>query len=426
MENGSGVGISMACCSDGCSIAGRAIGDDHPASSEAADHTGRALVGTAPCSPWGRFPLRRFRRLGVCILAGEMETPSLKWTEGRLDLLEAAMRRMGESVVITTGELDPPGPEIVYVNEGFCRMTGYAPEEVVGKTPRILQGPKTERARLDRLRRCLSQGEPVAIGPVVNYRKDGSEFVLEWTIVPLLDASGRVTHWVASQRDITNRERAEEERRRTEALERAAEAEAVQRERISRELHDRVGHSIAVVHQSLELHKALKGRDPEAAEARLALARRTAKEALDSTRGLSTDLRRQETESGLEPALRDLLDTVVPPGVELKLSFRGDETTLPPRLHGQLFLILREAVRNAVAHSGCGRLTVGVEVTPRAVSAHVEDDGAGLGPQTPGRGEGLGLGIMRERASLFGGTLTLSSSAGEGTRVEVWLPLPLG
>ncbi len=60
-------------------------------------------------------------------------------------LLEAAMRHVDEAVVITTTELDHPGPEIVYVNEGFCRRTGYTPDEVIGRTPRLLQGPKTER-----------------------------------------------------------------------------------------------------------------------------------------------------------------------------------------------------------------------------------------------------------------------------------------
>lgn len=346
--------------------------------------------------------------------------------EERLRLLDAAMRQMGDSVVITTAELDPPGPEIVYVNDGFCRMSEYAPDEVVGKTPRILQGPKTDRAELDRLRRCLSRGEPFENGRAVNYRKDGSEFLLEWAIVPLRDDSRRITHWLASQRDVVGRERAEEERNRLGLLERMAEAEAAERERISRELHDRVAHSMTLVHQGLELYEALKGRDPKAAEARMALAKRAAKEALDSTRDLALELRRREAKDGLEPALEHLLGEVAPPGIEARLSFRGDEAALPPLWGAHLFLILREGVRNAVAHSGCGRLEVGVEVSPGTVSGYVEDDGAGLGAEGSGREEGLGLATMRERVELLGGTLVLRSPAGGGTRVEVSTPLPRG
>ena len=131
-------------------------------------------------------------------------------------MIETAMRHVSEAVVITTTELDPPDPKIVYVNEAFCRMTGYAAEEVVGKTPRILQGPKTDRAELDRLRRCLSRGEPFE-GEVINYRKDRSEYVLRWHIVPLRDEAGEITHWLAGQQDITERRRAQKALKESEA-----------------------------------------------------------------------------------------------------------------------------------------------------------------------------------------------------------------
>ena len=139
-----------------------------------------------------------------------MKSSVRKQVEGPIHLIEAAIQHVSEAVVITTTELDPPGPEIVYVNEGFCRMTGYAAEEVVGKTPRIFQGLKTDRVELDRLRQHLSRGEPFEGGEVINYRKDGSEYVLDWHIVPLRDDAGDITHWLAGQRDITKRKSLEE------------------------------------------------------------------------------------------------------------------------------------------------------------------------------------------------------------------------
>src|SRR5215217_1533295 len=141
-----------------------------------------------------------------------MTPPSSKQTE-KPYLLESAMQLVDEAVVITTTELDPPGPEIVYVNEGFCRMTGYTAEEVIGKTPRILQGPKTDRAELDRLRYCHSRGEPFKGRHIVNYRKDGSEFLLDWYVEPLRNDAGEITHWMASQRDVTERKALEEQLR---------------------------------------------------------------------------------------------------------------------------------------------------------------------------------------------------------------------
>ena len=119
-----------------------------------------------------------------------------------IELLRAAVEAVGEAIVITGPELDPPGPRIEYVNAGFTRVTGYAPEEVVGRTPRILQGPNTDRAVLDRLRAALEAGQPVRSG-AVNYRKDGTEFAIEWLITPVFDGDGRVSHWVSAQRDVT-------------------------------------------------------------------------------------------------------------------------------------------------------------------------------------------------------------------------------
>lgn len=125
-----------------------------------------------------------------------------------LDLLERSIRNDYDSILITELNLEKPGPKIVYVNDGFTRMTGYTRDEVIGKTPRILQGEKTDRKVLDKLRSRLSDGLPF-FGHTVNYRKDGSEFVNQWDIHPLTDIDGNVTHWVSYQHDITERKRSE-------------------------------------------------------------------------------------------------------------------------------------------------------------------------------------------------------------------------
>lgn len=124
--------------------------------------------------------------------------------ENQLELLESAIRHDYDSILITELDLDRPGPRIVYVNEGFTRMTGYTKEEVLGKTPRLLQGPKTDRAVLDRLKRRLIEGQAF-FGHTINYRKDGTEFINQWDIHPLMNEKGEVTHWVSYQRDVTEK-----------------------------------------------------------------------------------------------------------------------------------------------------------------------------------------------------------------------------
>jgi len=225
--------------------------------------------------------------------------------------------------------------------------------------------------------------------------------------------------------DVTERKQAEQERDRLHALEVGVHAEAAERERISRELHDRVAHSMGVAHQSLQLYEALAGKDPVRADGKLHAAKEMVKTALEQTRNLSVELRRSETENGLIPALQDLLEVVVPDGVSAELSTSGAESRLSDHQRGQLYLILREAVRNAVRHSACRSLTVGLHITSEEVSGYVEDDGTGFEGNGETRG-GLGLRSMRERAALLEGTAEVFSSRKGGAGVQVCLPLRNG
>lgn len=128
--------------------------------------------------------------------------------EEHLKLLERAIENDYDSILITELNLEEPGPKVVYVNEGFTKISGYSRDEIIGKTPRILQGPKTDRDTLDRLKERLRSGRPF-FGQAVNYRKDGTEFINQWDIHPLTNEEGNVTHWVSYQHDITERKRAE-------------------------------------------------------------------------------------------------------------------------------------------------------------------------------------------------------------------------
>jgi len=137
--------------------------------------------------------------------------PSMAGTltsQQRLATIEAAVENSDEAVLITDARLALPGPTIVYVNGAFCRMTRRTRAQLLGKTPRIFQGPKTDGAVIDRLRRNLAAGEAFE-GETVNYRSDGTEYLLHWRIDPVRNGKGVITHWVSVQRDVT-RQRADE------------------------------------------------------------------------------------------------------------------------------------------------------------------------------------------------------------------------
>ncbi|MDQ0840026.1 putative bifunctional diguanylate cyclase/phosphodiesterase [Sphingomonas faeni] len=168
----------------------------------------------------------------------------------RLRLLESVAVHARDSIIITEAEpIDLPGPRILYCNAAFTRATGYSAAEMLGQTPRILQGPKTDPAARARLREALSAWEPVEI-EMINYHKDGTEFWVELSIVPVADDRGWFTHWVSVQRDITERKEAEQLANRIRIAEfenRALATEIQERKRVEAELlytafHDNLTH----------------------------------------------------------------------------------------------------------------------------------------------------------------------------------------
>ena len=228
---------------------------------------------------------------------------------------------------------------------------------------------------------------------------------------------------VVAHEDITDRRRHEEERARRRLREAAARVRADEQREIGRELHDRVAHTMVLVHQSIQLHEALGEHDPKKAAEKLELAKRMTAEAIEQTRDLSRALTGGEAAQGLEAALSELLSELVPPGMTHELSVAGEEEAVAVEVREQLFLVLREAVRNAVFHSGASRVSVVVEVDGERIVGVVEDEGWGFEPATFEGGGSGGLTYMAERASLVDGDLSVYTAPGGGTRVEASFPL---
>ena len=148
--------------------------------------------------------------------------------KSRWKILNSIALKLNDMVVITEADMiDEPGPRIVYVNEAFTARTGYDRSEVIGRSPRMLQGPNTQASELARIRAALRASETVR-AELVNYTKGGEEFWVELEISPMFDDDGQYTHWVAVERDITERKLSDQALRRSEAQFRAGfEAAAV-------------------------------------------------------------------------------------------------------------------------------------------------------------------------------------------------------
>ncbi len=133
----------------------------------------------------------------------ETDNPLLDLDRPELAKLFAATAEYAfESILITTAGSGDAAYSIVYVNPAFTAMTGYEAHEAIGKSPGILQGPKTDVDVLERLSSDLHAGRQFH-GQAINYRKDGSEFMLEWKIIPVKGSQGITTHLVSVQREVT-------------------------------------------------------------------------------------------------------------------------------------------------------------------------------------------------------------------------------
>lgn len=201
---------------------------------------------------------------------------------------------------------------------------------------------------------------------------------------------------------------------------RVYEARLDERRRIARELHDRLGEVLTVGLRQLDLDEIM---GPEIPEGQSSIARDVLVEAMRRLRLVTSGLR-DEPVTSFEKALEDFLNRVCA-DADVHLVVLGDEAWAPAGIIDEAFLIVREALRNALTHGAPQLVIVGIEVTRRELRAWVDDDGTGfaVGGDAESPAAGTGLATMRERAALLGGTLAIVSKPGRGTSVELTVPL---
>jgi PAS domain S-box-containing protein len=359
-------------------------------------------------------------------------------TERELELLRKAVARLNDILVITEAEpVDGDGPRIVFVNEAFERSTGYSAAEVIGKTPRILQGPKTDRAALDRIRAALHAWQPVR-AELINYTKAGEEFWLELDIVPVADADGWFTHWVAVQRNITERKRMEEERRQAQRLEAVGQ------------LAGGIAHDFAnitaVIATSAELLRERLGPSHAQDTDLLAIsssadrARALVRQLLAFSRRQVLDIRPLDL-CALARSAEHLLHRLLSANVTLRFTMPdapvwvlADEMQLT-----QVLLNLAVNARDAMPQGGV--LAIMVERSVASAGGptgrlRVRDSGSGIAPEhlphifepffttkPVGQGTGLGLATVHGIIRQIGGDIRVDSALGSGTEFTIDLVL---
>src|SRR5579885_1601647 len=190
-------------------------------------------------------------------------------------------------------------------------------------------------------------------------------------------------------------------------------AALAERERIGRDLHDLLGHTLSLITLKSELAHKLFERDPAAAKREIAEVERVAREALAQVRRAVTGIRA----AGLAAELAAAKLLLESHGVAFQYALA--DVALPVEVETALAMTLREAATNAQRHAAAHRVIVRLDAADGQLVLRVEDDGRG-GAIVPGNG----LTGMRERLAAIGAELRIESERGRGTRLRVTLPLP--
>ena len=200
----------------------------------------------------------------------------------------------------------------------------------------------------------------------------------------------------------------------------AAQAErlatAQERNRVARDIHDGLGHSLTVVQMQVKAARAVLPTDPRKADEVLAKAQDQAETALADVRRSVKALREPRPVPPLPEALKALADTA---GVAVRLTVSGTERPLPDEQREALFRAAQEGLTNVRKHAGADRADVELDYTASAVRVAVRDDGAGSDGTAS---TGFGLIGLRERAGHLGGTLTFTSAPGRGSALSMEIP----
>jgi PAS domain S-box-containing protein len=344
------------------------------------------------------------RMLGchIDMTAKRQDEQALREREARM----AAILNTAADAVIT---IDHAGL-IESVNAAAERMFGYAPGELIGRNVSVLMPSPHQEQHDGYIARYLATGQARIIGigrELMALRKNGTLFPIELAVSEI----DHLRQFTGIVRDITRRKELERE---------VVEAATAEQRRIGEDLHDTVGQELTALNIQCGDLVATLGTDPplclKIAESLASGLRRCQRQLRAVMRGL---LPVAVDAGGLMAALSDLVDrTRMENGMECEFDCPVPISVADNLIATQLFLIVQEAVHNAIKHAGARMIRV--TIAPRAgggLMIRVRDDGRGLSPE-PIPGNGHGLRIMQHRAAILGARLTIGQAIPTGTVVS--------
>ncbi|MCY7317929.1 MAG: PAS domain S-box protein [Ramlibacter sp.] len=314
---------------------------------------------------------------------------------------------------------------IVMYNRAAERIFGWPSDQVLGQPLARLMPARYRAGHGQHVARFALTGvtsrrmgdQTVIFG----LRANGEEFPMDTSISQLVSAEGRL--FTVILRDVTERVRSQQERSAFAAAAHSIREE--EKSRVARELHDELAQSLTALKMDTNWVFDNVAVAPQQAQQKLAEMMVLIDGAVASTRRIASDLRPLLLDDlGLAPAIEWLAGNFTQRhGVACKLSVAEDLELQEPYATA-VFRMVQESLGNVAKHASAAQADVRVELREGEIVLEVRDDGKGFDVAAPRRPGSLGLMGLHERAELLQGTVTLTSSPGAGTRVEIRMPLP--
>lgn len=299
--------------------------------------------------------------------------------------------------------------KIQYVNDRFCEISQFSRDELIGQDHRIINSGYHGKAFFQEMWQAISSGK-VWRGEIRNRSKNGHFYWVNTTIVPFVDGEGSPYQYMAVRSEVTKLKQTEEELQ--QMMSKVMQIQEEERRRFSRELHDGIGQSLFSL--QIQLDRLIS----EHGLAELQHVRKDVSHMMDDVRSLAWELRPSVLDDlGVVPAIRTYIDNYSQHyGIRVELS-----CTLRTRLDVQretvLYRVIQEALTNVAKYAAVSEAKVSVSETASTVTARITDGGCGFVRDRSGKG--VGLFSMEERARSIGAGLSIASTPGEGTIVEL-------
>ncbi|MBC7651948.1 MAG: PAS domain-containing protein [Deinococcales bacterium] len=340
-----------------------------------------------------------------------------KQEEFRLKLLESVIVNTEDCVVITEAETaERTGSQIIYVNDAFTKTTGYTLEEVLGKTPRILQGSKTDSYELSKLNQAIKEWQPHET-TIVNYKKNGDAYWVTINITPIADETGWFTHWIAIERDVTEKKLYE-----LNMMKAIIKTQEDERYEIGGELHDNVCQILTASQITLKLFKKLL---IDKNQARLDEGLEYIFLAVNEIRNLSHRLAPAFfDDTSLEQSFNALLKKFNTSGsykTNLYFSAKFKRYNSKRDFQINLYRILQEQLSNILKYAQATSLKIVLLIENDMLKMSISDNGVGFNVSSAKNG--IGFANMKRRVELFSGKFKVVSSLGNGCKILLEIPL---